>query len=120
MTVQENLTLGLYVQRDRASVQDWLSYAYDVFPQLGSKARQVAGQLAVAEPQMLELARALIRMPRLVLIDELSSGLKPTLASSIFAELRRLSAEADVTILMAERNATNEPVPDSAMSEGPV
>ena len=77
MTVQENLTLGLYVQRDRASVQDWLSYAYDVFPQLGSKARQVAGQLAVAEPRMLELARALIRMPRLVLIDELSSGLKP-------------------------------------------
>jgi branched-chain amino acid transport system ATP-binding protein len=54
---------------------------------------------------MLELARALIWMPRLVLIDELSSGLKPTLAASIFAELRRLSAEADVTILMAEQNA---------------
>ena len=105
MTVQENLTLGLYLQRDRASAQDRLSYAYDVFPQLGSKARQVAGQLAVAERRMLELARALMWMPRLVLIDELSSGLKPMLAASIFAELRRLSAEAHVTILMAEQNA---------------
>jgi ABC-type branched-subunit amino acid transport system ATPase component len=44
-------------------------------------------------------------MPRLVLIDELSSGLKPTLAASIFAELRRLSAEAHVTILMTDQNA---------------
>ena len=47
---------------------------------------------------MLELARALMWMPRLVLIDELSSGLKPTLAASIFAELRQLSAETHVTI----------------------
>ena len=59
----------------------------------------------MAEPRMLELARALMWMPRLVLIDVLFSGLKPTLAASIFAELRRLSAEAHVAILMAEQNA---------------
>jgi ABC-type branched-subunit amino acid transport system ATPase component len=105
MTVQENLTLGLYLQRDRASVQDRLSYAYDVFPQQGSKPRQVVGQLAVAERRMLELARAFMWMPRPRAGRRTVPGLKPTLAASIFAELRRLSAEAHVTILMAEQNA---------------
>lgn len=55
-----------------------------------------------------------------MLIDELSSGLKPTLASSIFAELRVSAPRPMSPSLMAEQNATNEPVPDSAMSEGPL
>jgi ABC-type branched-subunit amino acid transport system ATPase component len=105
MTVQENLTLGLYLQRDRVVARSRLAYAYDMFPQLRAKARQVAGQLAVAERRMLEVARALMWRPRLVLIDELSSGLTPTLAASIFAELRRMSTDAAVTILVAEQNA---------------
>nr|WP_281386786.1 ATP-binding cassette domain-containing protein [Jiangella mangrovi] len=105
MTVRENLTLGLSPHRDRAAVRARLGYAYDVFPRLAAQARRAAGDLAVADRRVLELARALVWTPRLILIDELSAGLPPALAAPIVAELRRLSADAGVTILLAEQDA---------------
>jgi branched-chain amino acid transport system ATP-binding protein len=105
MTVQDNLALGMYLRPDRALTRARLAYAYDAFPQLAPQARRAAGHLAAIEQRMLELARALMWMPRLVLIDELAAGLTPADAASIFAELCRLSAEANLTILMADQNA---------------
>lgn len=105
MTVRENLALGMYASRDRALVRTGLAYAYEVFPQLAAHTRRAAGQISVAERRMLEVARALMWKPRLVLIDELSAGLTPPVAASILQELRRLSAEAHVAILLSEQNA---------------
>lgn len=105
MTVRENLVLGMYVCRDRALVRAGLAHAYQVFPRLAEQARRAAGEISIAERRMLEVARALMWMPRLVLIDELSAGLAPPVAASIFTELRRLSAESQLAILLAEQNA---------------
>lgn len=105
MTVRENLLLGMYAQRDRGQTRVGLEYAYSLFPQLAGHARRAARDVAAAERRMLELARALMWRPRLVLIDELSAGLTPSIAASMFGELRRLSGEAQLTILLAEQNA---------------
>jgi ABC-type branched-subunit amino acid transport system ATPase component len=105
MTVRENLVLGMDARRDRGLARSGLSYAYALFPQLARYARQVAKEIGVAERRMLELARALMWRPRLVLIDELSAGLAPPEAASMFSELQRLSVEAQLTIVLSEQNA---------------
>jgi ABC-type branched-subunit amino acid transport system ATPase component len=105
MTVRENLILGMYARRDRALVRAGLAYAYEVFPQLAAHARRAAGQVSVAERRLLEIARALMWKPRLVLIDELSAGLTPPVAGAILRELRRLSDETRLAILLSEQNA---------------
>jgi ABC-type branched-subunit amino acid transport system ATPase component len=105
MTVQDNLALGMYLRPDRALTRARLAYAYDAFPQLAPLARRAAGDLTAVERRMLELARALMWMPRLVLIDELAARLTPTDAASIFVELHRITDEAHLTILMADQNA---------------
>lgn len=105
LTVRENLALGMYAARERALVRAGLAYAYEVFPQLAAHARRAAGQLGVAERRTLEVARALMWKPRLVLIDELTAGLRPPVAAAIFRQLRQLSAETKLAILLAEHNA---------------
>jgi ABC-type branched-subunit amino acid transport system ATPase component len=105
MTVRENLALGMYASRDRALVRAGLEHAFRAFPQLAGHARRAAGDLGGAERRMLEVARALMWSPRLVLIDELSAGLTPAVAGSMFTVLRRLSAETGLAVLLSEQNA---------------
>ena len=104
LTVQENLEIGAYVRRDRRAVADDLQRVCEHFPILAERRRQMAGTLSGGEQQMLAIARALMARPRLILFDEPSLGLAPTLVEATFeiiADIRRRGT----TVLMVEQNA---------------
>lgn len=103
MTVHENLELGAYTRRDKAVAHD-IEAAYQAFPELAGMRRKVAGYLSGGQMQMLEIARALLLQPRLILIDEPSLGLSPKMAKAVFARIGELK-ERGVSILIVEQNA---------------
>jgi len=80
-------------------------YVYDLFPRLKERSKQHAGTMSGGEQRMLEIGRALMWEPRLVLMDEPSAGLAPIITKQIFASIRRLNAELGLTVLMIEQNA---------------
>jgi branched-chain amino acid transport system ATP-binding protein len=104
MTVEENLAMGAYVRSDRNAIADDLAEVGRHFPILLERRRQMAGTLSGGEQQMLAIARALMARPRLILFDEPSLGLAPTIVEmtfSIIADIRRRGT----TVLMVEQNA---------------
>lgn len=105
MTVHENLELGMYLSKDKAKVRERIDYVYDLFPRLQERAKQNAGTMSGGEQRMLEIGRALMWEPRLVLMDEPSAGLAPIITKQIFASIQRLNAELGLTVLMIEQNA---------------
>jgi len=105
MTVQENLELGMYLSKDTQRINERIEYVYDLFPRLGERAKQEAGTMSGGEQRMLEIGRALMWEPRLVLMDEPSAGLAPIVTKAIFNAIRRLNREIGLTVLMIEQNA---------------
>jgi branched-chain amino acid transport system ATP-binding protein len=104
MTVEENLAMGAYVRSDRAAVAADVDEVGRHFPILVERRRQMAGTLSGGEQQMLAIARALMARPRLILFDEPSLGLAPTVVEmtfAIIADIRRRGT----TVLMVEQNA---------------
>jgi branched-chain amino acid transport system ATP-binding protein len=104
MTVQENLEMGAYIRRDRRAVAADVARVCTHFPILAERRRQVAGTLSGGEQQMLAIARALMSRPRLMLFDEPSLGLAPTIVETMFGIIADIRRDG-TTVLMVEQNA---------------
>lgn len=105
MTVIENLELGMYIEKDRHRIAERIDYVLDLFPRLAERHKQMAGTMSGGEQRMLEIGRALMLEPKLVLMDEPSAGLAPLITRMIFENIQRLNQEIGLTILMIEQNA---------------
>lgn len=99
MSVRENLAIGAFPKRPPAEL---LNMVFELFPRLSERASQQAGTMSGGEQQMLAVGRALMSEPRLLMLDEPTTGLSPLLASEAYAALARLRGEG-LTILVAEQ-----------------
>jgi len=103
LTVKENLDLGCWGRKGPTVRQD-LDFVYALFPILKERNQQQAETLSGGQQQMLAVARAMLRRPRLMMLDEPSLGLAPLVAKSVYEALGRIS-ETGTTILLVEQNA---------------
>jgi branched-chain amino acid transport system ATP-binding protein len=105
LTVWENLRMGAYVRGERKTIRAEAPRVLGYFPWLEARKDQQAGTLSGGEQQMLALARALVSRPRLLMLDEPSLGLAPTIVAEIFRIVRELNAEDGLSVLVVEQNA---------------
>jgi branched-chain amino acid transport system ATP-binding protein len=104
MTVKENLFAGAYLCRNQKEVDESLAKVYELFPRLKEREKQLAGTLSGGERQMLAVGRSLMRRPKLMLVDEPSSGLAPKIKDDLFKRVEEIYKELGVTILLAEQD----------------
>ena len=105
LTVEENLLVGGYIQRDRAAARADLDRLLALFPRLAERLRTPAGRLSGGEQQMLAVARAVMTKPRVLLVDEPSLGLAPRIIDQIYDILLDLRARAGLTLLINEQSS---------------
>ncbi len=104
LTVFENLKIGSFIRRARDFLGQSLDEIYHLFPRLRERQYQLADTLSGGERQMLAIARSLMSRPKLILLDEPSSGLAPMIVSSLFEFVRKIKSQG-YSILMVEQNA---------------
>ena len=105
LSVEENLMMGAYTRKDKQNLLKDLEMVYGYFQILRERHSQQAGYLSGGQQQMLAIGRGLMSKPVLMLLDEPSLGLSPLLVQEIFAIIKRLNKEQNVTILLVEQNA---------------
>jgi branched-chain amino acid transport system ATP-binding protein len=105
LTVWDNLRMGAYVRGERKTFKVEAPRVFGYFPWLEARKNQQAGTLSGGEQQMLSLARALVSRPRLLMLDEPSLGLAPTITQELFAIVKQLNEEEGLSVLVVEQNA---------------
>jgi branched-chain amino acid transport system ATP-binding protein len=105
LSVWENLRMGAYVRGERRTLKAEGSRIFGYFPWLERRRNQQAGTLSGGEQQMLALARALVGRPRLLMLDEPSLGLAPTIVRELFQIVKELNEKDGLTVLVVEQNA---------------
>jgi branched-chain amino acid transport system ATP-binding protein len=104
LTVLENLQLGAYSRRARPARPQTMQHVFGLFPILAARRSQAANTLSGGQQQMLAIGRALMGLPRLLMLDEPSLGLAPMIVQNIFEIIHTLNREG-VTIFLVEQNA---------------
>jgi len=102
LTVQENLVLGAYTEKDKPTIQGRVEELYDLFPVLKKRFSQIAETLSGGEQQMLAIARGMMSRPKLLMLDEMSLGLMPSLVEKMMETIVRVNQKG-VTILLVEQ-----------------
>jgi ABC-type branched-subunit amino acid transport system ATPase component len=105
MTVDENLELGMYLIRDRDRVHTAKQRIYEMFPRLAERTQQHAGTMSGGEQRMLEIGRALMVDPKMIMLDEPSAGLAPLVSKQVFRMVKELNEATGITVFMVEQNA---------------
>jgi branched-chain amino acid transport system ATP-binding protein len=103
LTVEENLETGAMLPRARSTTKRKLGEMYAMFPRLAERKRQLAGTMSGGEQQMLAIGRCLMASPELIMFDEPSLGLAPTIVQEVLHTIRALHASG-LTILLVEQN----------------
>lgn len=103
MTVHDNLLMGAFRRTDPAGVEGSLERVYTLFPALQQRRARLAGSLSGGEQQMCAMARALVAAPRLLMVDEMSLGLAPTVVDLLLDVLVNIRSEG-VTVLLVEQD----------------
>ena len=103
LTVRENLEMGASIPRARKHGADSLARVLDLFPRLAERMSQAAGTLSGGEQQMLAIGRCLMGRPELIMFDEPSLGLAPTIVQEVFRVIQRLNRDG-ITIVLVEQN----------------
>ena len=106
MTVKDNLLDGGYLCESGDEIKNNLTKVYELFPRLKEREKQISGTLSGGERQMLCIGRALMHQPKLLLVDEPSSGLAPKLKEDLFKRIEDIFRELGVTILLAEQDVS--------------
>lgn len=105
MSVADNLRAGAYLVKDKKEAQENLKQVYELFPVLEGRSRQVSGTLSGGEQQMLAIGRALMSEPKLLCIDEPSTGLAPISRAEVFAKINQIS-DSGITVLLVEQEVS--------------
>lgn len=105
MNVHRNLLAGAYLVKDKKEIDENLRKVYDLFPVLRKRASQISGTLSGGEQQMLAIGRALMARPRLLCIDEPSTGLAPILRAEVFEKIRQIH-RLGITVLLVEQEVS--------------
>lgn len=103
MSVLDNLKIGAFLRNDRKKINRDLEYVYHLFPILKEKQSQMGGELSGGQQQMLAIGRALMADPKLILMDEPSTGLSPILVAEVAKTIQDINREG-ISILLVEQN----------------